>query len=91
MGRGTPSEKDRYPFGHDGKAHKVNLIVSNPNESFDSREPGVAKHVIKGGSYLCAPNYCSRYRPAAREAQSPDIGTSHIGLRLTKILENNTT
>ena len=46
------------------------------------REPGLAKHLIRGGSFLCAPNYCSRYRPAAREAESPDTGTSHIGFRL---------
>ena len=74
--------KDWYRIGHDGKSNKVNPTVSNPNESFDIREPGAVKHVIKGGSYLCAPNYCSRYRPAAREAESPDTGTSHIGFRL---------
>ena len=45
-------------------------------------ESALAKHVIKGGSFLCSETYCSRYRPAAREAQSPDTGTSHIGLRL---------
>ena len=77
--------KDWYRIGHDGASHKVNPIVSNSKESFDPREPGVAKHVIKGGSYLCAPNYCSRFRPAAREAQAPDTGTSHIGFRLVKI------
>jgi formylglycine-generating enzyme required for sulfatase activity len=42
----------------------------------------MADHVIKGGSYLCAKNYCSRYRPAAREALEPDTGTAHIGFRL---------
>ena len=81
--------KDWYHIGHDGKANKVNPTVTNPKESFDPREPGVAKHVIKGGSYLCAPNYCSRYRPAAREAESPDTGTSHIGFRLVKIPETD--
>jgi formylglycine-generating enzyme required for sulfatase activity len=45
-------------------------------------------HVIKGGSYLCAPNYCSRYRPAARESESPDTGTTHIGFRLVKNIKN---
>ncbi len=44
-----------------------------------------AKHpksmVIKGGSYLCAPNYCLRYRPAARQSQAIDTATSHIGFR----------
>lgn len=83
--------QDWYRVGHEGKAHKVNPTVSNSKESFDPREPGVAKHVIKGGSYLCAPNYCSRYRPAARESQSPDTGTSHIGFRLVKNTEINKT
>jgi len=77
---------DWYRIGHDEKAHHVNPLVSNKDESFDPREPGLAKHVIKGGSYLCAPNYCSRYRPAAREAEAPDTGTSHIGFRLVKNL-----
>ncbi|WP_204104755.1 MULTISPECIES: formylglycine-generating enzyme family protein [Spirulina sp. CCY15215] len=74
--------QDWYRMGHQNKTSDVDPIVSNPEDSFDPREPGAAKHVIKGGSYLCAPNYCSRYRPAAREAQAPDTGTSHIGFRL---------
>jgi formylglycine-generating enzyme required for sulfatase activity len=37
--------------------------------------------VIKGGSHLCAPNYCLRYRPAARQAETVDTSTSHIGFR----------
>ena len=37
--------------------------------------------VIKGGSHLCAPNYCLRYRPAARQSQSQDSSTSHLGFR----------
>lgn len=36
---------------------------------------------LKGGSHLCAPNYCRRYRPAARHMQTPDSSTSHIGFR----------
>jgi sulfatase modifying factor 1 len=42
---------------------------------------GEHRKVIKGGSHLCAPNYCHRYRPAARQSETPDTGTSHIGLR----------
>ena len=38
--------------------------------------------VIKGGSYLCAANYCARYRPAARQFQERGLGTNHIGFRL---------
>jgi formylglycine-generating enzyme required for sulfatase activity len=37
--------------------------------------------VVKGGSYLCAPNYCRRYRPAARQPQTVDTSASHIGFR----------
>ncbi|MEH2460172.1 formylglycine-generating enzyme family protein [Nostoc sp.] len=76
---------DWYRIGHEGKNNSFNPTGPAEKESFDPREPGVAKHVIKGGSYLCAPNYCSRYRPAARESQSPDTGTTHIGFRLIKI------
>ena len=41
----------------------------------------IPRRVIKGGSHLCAPNYCLRYRPAARQPQAIDTSTSHIGLR----------
>jgi formylglycine-generating enzyme required for sulfatase activity len=37
--------------------------------------------VLKGGSHLCAPNYCRRYRPAARHAQPIDTSSGHIGFR----------
>ena len=37
--------------------------------------------MIKGGSHLCAPNYCLRYRPAARQRQTTDSSTSHLGFR----------
>jgi sulfatase modifying factor 1 len=44
--------------------------------------PGeVERRVMKGGSHLCAPNYCLRYRPAARQGQAIDSSTSHIGFR----------
>ena len=38
-------------------------------------------HVIKGGSFLCAPNYCLRYRPAARQRETIDTSTCHLGFR----------
>ena len=37
--------------------------------------------MIKGGSHLCAPNYCLRYRPAARQGEAVDTSTGHIGFR----------
>lgn len=42
---------------------------------------GIARRVLKGGSHLCAANYCRRYRPAARHAHEEDTSTSHIGFR----------
>ena len=41
----------------------------------------IPHRVIKGGSHLCAPNYCLRYRPAARQAETVDTSTGHIGFR----------
>ena len=54
-----------------------------PAESYDPCQPGIRipRRVVKGGSFLCAPNYCVRYRPAARHPQMVDTGTVHIGFR----------
>jgi sulfatase modifying factor 1 len=41
----------------------------------------IPRHVIKGGSHLCAPSYCLRFRPAARQFEAIDTSTSHIGFR----------
>jgi sulfatase modifying factor 1 len=43
--------------------------------------PGETRRVLKGGSHLCAPEYCLRYRPAARSPQTPDSATTHLGFR----------
>ena len=48
----------------------------------DMADIPIPRKVIKGGSHLCAPNYCRRYRPAARMAQAVDTSTSHLGFRL---------
>ena len=48
----------------------------------------IPRRVLKGGSYLCAPNYCFRYRPAARIPHEIDTGTNHIGFR--GIVRSNT-
>ncbi len=50
-------------------------------DSEDPLMPGVGRRVLKGGSHLCAPEYCLRYRPAARIPQAVDSGTSHVGFR----------
>jgi formylglycine-generating enzyme required for sulfatase activity len=54
-----------------------------PEGSSVADQPGalIPRRVIKGGSHLCAPNYCLRYRPAARQSEAVDTSTSHIGFR----------
>jgi formylglycine-generating enzyme required for sulfatase activity len=71
-----------------GRTERACCTIDNPrggarDESFDARTPGVRipRKVIKGGSFICAPNYCRRYRPAARMAQEVNSATCHIGFR----------
>lgn len=47
----------------------------------DIYEGAAPARVIKGGSWLCAPNYCLRYRPGARQPQEEDLATTHLGFR----------
>lgn len=56
-------------------------LIGNVWEWTSSSE-GADRNVIKGGSFLCAANYCARYRPAARQFQERSLGTDHIGMRL---------
>lgn len=70
------------------KAKGSCCVPANPRggtkrESLDPANPGlpIGRKVLKGGSHLCAPNYCQRYRPAARHPQAVDSSTSHIGFR----------
>jgi formylglycine-generating enzyme required for sulfatase activity len=60
-----------------------NPRVTSPDASFVSGRPGahIPRKVIKGGSHLCAPNYSLRFRPAARQCETIDTSTSHIGFR----------
>jgi formylglycine-generating enzyme required for sulfatase activity len=74
--------------GTDGPARPccgppANPRVQTPAASYDFGRPGahIARRVIKGGSHLCAPSYCLRYRPAARQPEAIDTSTSHIGFR----------
>lgn len=53
-------------------------------QGYDPGQPGLPVTVIKGGSFLCAPSYCYRYRPAARQAQDLAFGTNHIGFRIVR-------
>ncbi len=57
---------------------------AGPEASFDPSEPFQPKHVTRGGSFLCSPNYCSNYRPRARRGTATDSGMSNLGFRCAK-------
>ena len=79
---------DWWVESHPEQAEKACCIPHNPRggkmeTSYDRSTPQfrIPRKVVKGGSHLCAPNYCLRYRPAARRPQMIDTGTTHIGFR----------
>ena len=79
---------DWYVPRHPDEVIKACCTPSNPRgpqetDSYDPQQPAIRipRKVIKGGSHLCAPNYCRRYRPAARFPEPIDTSTSHLGFR----------
>jgi len=79
---------DWWSAQHAADPPKACCIPDNPRggreeESYDPLQPRIKipRKVVKGGSHLCAPNYCRRYRPAARHAQPIDTSMSHVGFR----------
>jgi formylglycine-generating enzyme required for sulfatase activity len=79
---------DWYCPGHPQEALKSCCTPHNPRggAETDSYDPGqpeirIPRKVIKGGSHLCAPNYCRRYRPAARFPEPIDTSACHLGFR----------
>jgi formylglycine-generating enzyme len=76
---------DWYSSRHQSHAGQACCAPRNPRggareESLDP-EYHIPRKVLKGGSFLCAPNYCQRYRPAARSPQAIDSSTCHTGFR----------
>jgi sulfatase modifying factor 1 len=79
---------DYFAPSHPADAEKSCCVPRNPRVtsaegSLAAGRPGahIPRRVVKGGSHLCAANYCLRYRPAARQAEAIDTSTSHIGFR----------
>ena len=79
---------DFWSTRHEADAPKACCVPTNPRggpeaASYDPCQPQIRipRKVLKGGSHLCAPNYCRRYRPAARHAEAVDTSTSHVGFR----------
>lgn len=82
---------DWYASHHPSKENGACCSLDNPRgapieQCYDPAQPNIKiqRKVVKGGSFLCAPSYCRRYRPAARHAQMVDSGMSHIGFRCIK-------
>jgi formylglycine-generating enzyme required for sulfatase activity len=75
--------EERRPAG--GCCVPRNPLGGAESGSSDPREPAnIPRKVLKGGSHLCAPSYCRRYRPAARHAHPIDTSTSHVGFRCVR-------
>jgi formylglycine-generating enzyme len=79
---------DWFSNSHEAETGKTCCIPINPrggreDASYDPCQPEIKipRKVLKGGSHLCAPNYCRRYRPAARHPEPVDTSTSHVGFR----------
>jgi sulfatase modifying factor 1 len=79
---------DWYHPQHPGEVLKACCVPRNPRGgpeegSFDPCQPAIKipRKVLKGGSHLCAPNYCRRYRPAARFPEPIDTSTCHVSFR----------
>jgi formylglycine-generating enzyme required for sulfatase activity len=77
---------DLFTPRHPAEAAKPCCVPRNPRVEVPEGPAGgpgagIPRRVVKGGSHLCAPGYCLRYRPAARQGESADTSTSHIGFR----------
>jgi formylglycine-generating enzyme required for sulfatase activity len=79
---------DWFHPNHPADAAKACCVPTNPRgprveDSYDPSQPliRIPRKVLKGGSHLCAPNYCRRYRPAARFPEPIDTSTCHVGFR----------
>lgn len=82
---------DWYREAKATEVRKTCCVPHNPrggtsDESFDPTmgTMRIPRRVLKGGSHLCAENYCQRYRPAARHPQPIDTSTSHVGFRCVR-------
>ena len=87
---------DYWSSRHPADPAKACCVPADPRGgaregSFDTEWPGlsIARRVLKGGSHLCAPSYCRRYRPAARHPEAVDTSTSHIGFRCVRRIGNH--
>jgi formylglycine-generating enzyme required for sulfatase activity len=72
---------DWFTTRHADEAERPCCVPRNPRVTSPEGGEAIPRRVIKGGSHLCAPNYCLRYRPSARQGQAVDSSTTHLGFR----------
>ena len=72
---------DFFTMRHPDEVERPCCVPHNPRVTSPQLEEAIPRRVIKGGSHLCAPSYCLRYRPAARQGEAVDTSTGHIGFR----------
>ena len=72
---------DHFTPRQPDEAAKPCCAPRNPQVAAPVLAEAIPRRVIKGGSHLCAPSYCLRYRPAARQGEAVDTATGHIGVR----------
>jgi formylglycine-generating enzyme required for sulfatase activity len=73
--------KDAFAPRSEAGTIKTCCVPGEPTPTEPAASGTHHRRVIKGGSHLCAPNYCLRYRPAARQAETGDTSTCHLGFR----------
>lgn len=84
IGNAWELTRDAYTPSHAVLA-PTEALDPGPGSVRPNASVGLGQHVIKGGSFLCAPNYCMRYRAGARQAQDDDLAVSHLGFRTAMV------
>jgi formylglycine-generating enzyme required for sulfatase activity len=68
----------------DSYQHSVGVDPKGPSDSFDPAEPGMIKHVQRGGSFLCSDQYCNRYKAGSRGKGETTSASNNLGFRCVK-------
>jgi formylglycine-generating enzyme required for sulfatase activity len=71
-------------YAADYYKHSPKRQPAGPKVSLDPDDPGSAKRVLRGGSYLCTEGVCQGYRPSARMKSTPDSSMAHVGFRCVR-------
>jgi formylglycine-generating enzyme len=78
---------DRWTSHHQQAATSPCCVPSDSRQQHAGPQRSRNAYVVKGGSHLCAPEYCLRYRPSARQPQDRDSATTHIGFRCARDID----